>query len=106
MGRVQDRGRAQHLFEFEWGREKAFTRLTLDCGAAFPLSLLFFEAHEELLRVTSYLRARPSPYIAFYCPPILIEQLEALEEELVLLLCPATVLGGLLDAAWIRFFRS
>ena len=93
MGRVQDRGRAQHLFEFEWGREKAFTRLTLDGGAALPLSLLFFEAHEELLRVTSYLRARPSPYIAFYCPPILIEQLEALEEELVLFLCPATVLG-------------
>ena len=77
-------------------RTACFARflVSVDVGCVLlTCALLFFEAHEELLRVTSYLRARPSPYIAFYCPPILIEQLEALEEKLMLLLCPAAVLG-------------
>ena len=93
MARVHGSGCAQHLLEFERRREKAFTRFALVGVGAFPVGLQLLKAHEKLLRVTSYLRAGPGPYIAFYCPPILIEQLEALEEELVLFLCPATVLG-------------
>ena len=65
---------------------------------------LFLEAHEELLGVTSYLRAGASPYVAFNCPPILLVELESLDEKLVLLLSPAamlrvfelTCLGGLI----------
>ena len=50
------------------------------------------EAHEELLGVTSYLRAGSSPDVALDCPPILVVELEALDEELVLFLSPAAVL--------------
>lgn len=93
MARVHGSGCAQHLLEFERRREKAFTRFALVGVGAFPVGLQLLKAHEKLLRVTSYLRAGPGPYIAFYCPPIFIEQLEALEEKLMLLLCPAAVLG-------------
>ena len=54
--------------------------------------LLFLEAHEELLSVTSYLRAGAGSDVALDCPPILLVELESLDEELVLLLGPAAVL--------------
>ena len=54
---------------------------------------LFLEAHEELLSVTSYLRAGASPDVALDCPPILLVELESFDEELVLLLGPAAMLG-------------
>jgi len=41
--------------------------------------------------VTSYLRAGSSPDVAFDCPPIFVEELEPLDEELVLFFGPAAV---------------
>ena len=73
-------------------------------GGLVLCKFLFLEAHEELLGVTSYLRAGASPDVAFNSPPILLVELESLDEELVLLLSPAamlrvfelTCLGGLI----------
>ena len=105
VGWVYDGGSAQHLFEFERSWEEAFARFKLIRGATFPLSRLLFEAHEELLGVTSYLWARPRPDVALYSPPIFVEELQALQEQLVLFLCPATVLSRLFAAASVAFLR-
>lgn len=61
-------------------------RITLGC-------FFLLEAHEELLGVTSYLRAGAGADVAFDCPPILVVELETLDEELVFFLGPAAVLG-------------
>ena len=42
--------------------------------------------------MTSYLRAGPGADVAFNCPPILVVELEALDEQLVFFLGPAAVL--------------